>query len=396
VAASRAATFAENAVHSGLVTAKQVRACWRELSARGSEPGDKALAGRMVSQGLLTQYQAERLLAGRNTGFFLEKYKILDHIASGGMGEVYRAEHTMLGRVVALKVLPRKRAAKQTALERFQREGRALARLDHPNIVRTYDVGHERDLHFLIMEYVDGKPLWRLVRNQGRVPWRQTVDIITQVVRGLEHAWAQGIVHRDIKPGNVLVTADGQAKVLDMGLAHLFDEPEQQADSSSSVKRFAVGTGDYMAPEQVLGQDHVDHRTDIYSLGCMMYFMLSGGPPFEGGSTLEKLERHRNVRARPVQELTPDVPDRVAAILRRMMSKRPDHRYNEAKELLADLTGSVAVRVPEDDWLAHRREALKKRRQYVFVPWTWHLRWLAPTFVCVATLAAIVVLVVMG
>jgi len=390
VSGSRLKAFVEHAVKSRLVTVRQVRTCRTELPEGADE---RALARHMVGKKLLTKYQAQRLLAGQHRGFFLDKYRILDHIATGGMGQVYRAKHSLLGRIVALKVLPRQRAARADSLERFQREGRALARLDHPNIVRTYDIGHDRNVHFLIMEYVDGDSLWRLVHKRGRLGWRQVMDVAVHVVRGLEHAWSQGIIHRDIKPGNVVVAPDGQAKVLDMGVAHLLDEVADR-DESESKPRVAVGTGDYMAPEMARGADTVDYRADIYSLGCMMYFMLTGRTPFRGHTTMEKLRKHRTMKAPPIQDLAPEVPSRVAAIVRRLMSKRPDHRYASAAELLADLTGTGPIVLPEEQWLARRREAIRRARNYLVVPWWWHFRWIVPTLLCLAAILGILMVTV--
>ena len=386
--------FAGRALASGLLTAEQLQQSWRALRQElGTACDDRQFARYLVKQGLLTRYQAELLMAGRTEGFFLEKYKILDEIGSGGMGRVFKAQHTELGRLVALKVLPRVRASREGAVERFMREARASAQLDHPNIVRTYDVGEDHDVHFITMEYVEGATVFQTVKEHGLMDARAALEITAQVTRGLSHAWQRGIIHRDIKPGNVLLAKDGTAKVLDMGLAQYFDE--ETAGTTAERGRRAIGTGDYMSPEQARGVAEVDFRADIYCLGCTLYFMLARRPPFHGRTTREKLRKHRIVRPRPVQRYNPKVPDRVAAIVRRMMSKRPRERYNSAEELLADLAGRGPVRVPEDERIAQAMALKRRLTHYVLVPWYWHLRWIVPSLASLIFLVGIAVIVIL-
>jgi len=380
---------------SGLLTAEQLQQGWRACKTdSGREPNDTEFARHLVGQGLLTRYQAGLLLSGRTEGFFLEKYKILDQIGSGGMGRVFKAEHTTLGRIVALKVLPRPRASRPGAIERFKREARASAQLDHPHIVHTYDVGQDHQVHFITMEYVEGETVFQHVKAHGTLPSRRALQIAAQVAQGLSHAWARNIVHRDIKPGNVLLDTDGTAKILDMGLAQYFDEEMPQAVPSGKG-RVALGTGDYMSPEQARGLLEVDLRSDIYSLGCTLYFMLAGRPPFHGRTTREKLRKHRMFRPRPIEHFNPRVPERVTAICRRMMSKRLEDRYGSAEELLRDLTGRGPVSVPEDDRIAEAMAIKRRLTHYVLVSWHWHLRWLLPSLASLLCLAAIVVILVL-
>ncbi len=298
-----------------------------------SEPG--RLAGLMVRDGLLTQFQAEQILAGRYRGFHVGKYKVLERLGSGGMGTVYLAEHKFMRRRVALKVLPRSKASDPASLERFYREAKAVAALDHPNIVRAYDIDQDGDLHFLVMEFVDGANLHDLVKSKGPLDIPRAAHYITQAATGLQHAHLVGLVHRDIKPGNLLVDRSGTVKLLDMGLARFFNDEEESV--TKKYDENVLGTADYLAPEQALDSHSVDIRADIYSLGGTLYYLLTGKSPFADGTVAQKLIWHQTRRPKPVRELRADIPDSVVAILDKMLAKSPDERYQTPEEVLEAL-----------------------------------------------------------
>ncbi len=293
-------------------------------------------ATRLVEAGILTAFQARLILQGKYKGFKLGQYRLLDQIGAGGMGQVFLAEHVRLHRRVALKVLPRARAANPMDLERFYREARAVATLNHPNIVRAYDIDHFENLHFLVMEYLDGQTLLaRLAEAGGVLSVPEACGYAIQVAAGLQHAHEKRIVHRDIHPGNLLLDHDGVVKILDMGIARLFHD-----DADSLTEKYnpgmVMGTADYIAPEQAMGSSTLDHRADIYSLGATLYHLVTGRPPFEG-NTAAKLVAHQLHPVPPAHWVNPAVPEEVSAIIEAMMAKDPDERYQSAAEVIAAL-----------------------------------------------------------
>jgi serine/threonine-protein kinase len=293
-------------------------------------------ATRMVQDGILTQFQAKLILQGKYRGFRIGSYKILDQLGVGGMGQVFLAEHTTMRRKVALKVLPAKLSADRVAVERFIREARAVAALDHPNIVRAHDVGTERGTHFLVLEYVEGQNLENRLRDAGgRLPWGEAVGYVVQAAAGLQHAHEKGLVHRDIKPANILVDKEGVVKVLDMGLARFFTDENDKLTTNLDGGA-VMGTADYVAPEQLLNSSGTDHRADIYSLGTTLYHLVTGRTPFEG-TTTAKLVAHQLKTAEPAHEANPEIPEELSDIIGQMMAKDPDERYQLMAEVVRDL-----------------------------------------------------------
>jgi serine/threonine protein kinase len=289
-------------------------------------------AAGLVRDGLLTFFQAKQLKLGRYKRFTIgSKYKLLELIGAGGMGAVYLCEHMLMRRLVALKVLPVEKLEDPSNLERFHREARAVGALDHPNIVRAYDIDHHEKLHFLVMEYVDGNSLQEIVARQGAMDRVRAAHYIAQAAVGLQHAHALGMVHRDIKPANLLLERTGVIKLLDMGLARFFNKPTDSVTEKYDEKCI-LGTADYLAPEQARSNT-VDVRADIYSLGATLYFLLTGRTPFPDGSITAKLLGHQSREPEPVERFRPDVPPAMAAVLRRMMAKEPNHRYQEPIEV---------------------------------------------------------------
>src|SRR5215475_9455325 len=316
------AEFVELVRKSGVVDEKRLDAHLEKLRAASALPAEpNRLAGVLVRDGVLTHFQATQFLQGKWRRFTIGKYKVLEQLGSGGMGSVYLCEHMLMRRRVAVKVLPTAKAEDPAALERFYREARAVAALDHPNIVRAYDIDQAEKLHFLVMEYVDGSSLQEMVKKTGAMDITRACHYIRQAALGLQHAHeAANLVHRDIKPGNILVDRNGIVKVLDMGLARLFND-----DTDDLTKKYdenVLGTADYLAPEQALDSHNVDIRADIYSLGATFYFCLTGNTPFEG-TVAQKLIWHKTRPPRPVRSVRPDVPDDIAAIVEKMMSKDP-------------------------------------------------------------------------
>lgn len=303
----------------------------------------KELAQALVREGVLTGFQAEKLLSGKWRGFVIaQKYRLLERLGAGGMGAVYLAEHVHMGRRVALKVLPIAQAEDAASLGRFYREARAVARLDHPNIVRAHDIDKDGKLHFLVLEFVDGCNLHEFVKRNGTLPPQRAAHYIRQAALGLQHAHEAGLVHRDIKPGNLLLDRQGVVKLLDLGLARFFDD-DHGTFAKEHDHGYVIGTADYLAPEQTL-DSRVDIRADIYSLGGTLYYLLVGKSPFQEGSHAQKMIWHQVRQPKPIRSFRPDVPEELAAVVERMMEKEPERRHqapNEVAEALAPLIGSA-------------------------------------------------------
>jgi hypothetical protein len=276
----------------------------------------------------------------------LAGYEVLEEIGRGGMGIVYRARQRTSERIVALKVIRKERLASTDMLSRFRREALASARLQHPNIVEVYESVLEGDTHYLVMEHVSGITLQRLVEQSGPLPLGLACDFVRQAALGLEHAAAQRLVHRDVKPANLMVVSPGGlplppravVKILDMGVARLFQLSEQEASLTTLTRDGSViGTPDYIAPEQLEDPRGVDVRADLYSLGCTFYFLLTGQVPFPGGTLVQKLDRQRWHTPPGVNQLRQEVPPALAAVVRRLMAKHPDDRYQAPGDLAAAL-----------------------------------------------------------
>jgi serine/threonine protein kinase len=329
------ADFLELVRKSGVVDPHGLEASLDQLRAAKALPEEpKELARLLIRGRLLTVFQAGQLLQGKWRGFTLGKYQILERLGAGGMGIVYLAEHRFMRRRVAIKVLPTALAEQPWFLEHFYREAQAVAGLDHPNIVRAHDIDHEGRLHFLVMEYVDGSSLQQIVSNNGPMDFRRAAHYVRQAALGLQHAHERGLVHRDIKPGNLLLDRHGTIKILDLGLASCLSEikgvkvtARRNGERHRERDRRIVGTDDYLAPEQIVNSDDVDSRADIYSLGATFYFLLTGGPPFDEVSLPhQKLIWHLTRRPKPIRERRPDVPEALDAFITRMMAKNPWER----------------------------------------------------------------------
>jgi len=340
------ATFLELGVKSGLLDKCAIDAYWQQACSSGVVlETPRELADGLIHAGLLTNFQAEKLLAGRWRGFLISgKYRLLDRLGSGGMGQVYLCEHVMMSRRVALKVLPIPQAEDPASLARFYREAKAVARLDHPNIVRAHDIDREDKLHFLVLEFIDGCNLHDFVKRNGTLSPGRAAHYIRQAALGLEHAHHSGLVHRDIKPGNLLLDRQGVVKVLDMGLARFFDD-----DGGAFVKQYeegyVIGTADYLAPEQTV-DNRVDIRADIYSLGGTLYYLLTGKSPFQDGTVHQKMIWHQVRQPKPVSAVRSDVPPELLRVLDKMLAKEPARRHQTPQELADALSAFAPASLP--------------------------------------------------
>ncbi len=353
-------SFLRNLRQSGLLSKSDFRHALERLT---DIEKPRALARVLVDWGMLTKFQAELLLVGRAKGFFLGPYKIQDQLGQGGMGRVYKALHVTMNRLVALKVLAPHLVKTPKAQKLFQREVQAAAQLNHPNIVTAYDANEVKGRHYLAMEFVDGPNLEQLVREQGPLPVGMACEVIRQAANGMQHAHENDMIHRDLKPANLLMQPSKNlqsfvVKILDFGLARLNDLGAQENSGTIEVKENTVmGTPDFISPEQARNMHHADIRSDIYSLGCSFYFLLTGKVMFPGGTTMEKLLRHVNDKPQSIEEFRQDVPTEVLAILKQMTAKDPDQRYQIPEALAAALVPLSGACAPNWDNQARRAAA---------------------------------------
>lgn len=345
---------------SGLVTTEAMEYAIRVARHRLSQQGlpveaflpDRMLADILVEQGKLTAYQAKELLEGR-TKFRLGPYLVTDFIGQGGMGMVFKAVHEVMGRECAVKTLPAARATAETR-EHFAREIRMQAKLDCPYLVRAFDAGRDGNVHYLVTEYVPGMDLRRLVKSQGRLTLPQASRVIMQAALGLDYAHQKGLVHRDVKPGNILVTPEGDAKVSDVGLAGFAHDLMNDPRAGK-----IVGTTDYISPEQIRTPLEIQPASDIYSLGCTLYYAICGKVPFPGGDTASKLRRHVEETPWHPRQFAPEITEDFVDIIADMMDKDPRKRIASAAEVANRLepwasesmaVGSVAMM--RSPWMA--------------------------------------------
>jgi serine/threonine-protein kinase len=293
--------------------------------------GDEEIATQVES----TSARATAGAAPKQKISSLGGFRLLKKLGEGGMGAVYKAQDVSLDRVVAVKVLAKHLAANKSFVDRFKREAKAMAKLDHPNIVRCYQSGDDQGLHYLAIEFVDGGSMEDWVKKLGKLSVADALHVIIACASALEHAYADHkMIHRDIKPDNILLTAKGIVKVADMGLAKSLSD-----DMSLTQTGTGAGTPVYMAPEQFKDAKHVDNRSDIYALGCMLYKFLTGKAPFEGETYVELFSAKEKGKYPPARKLNPDVPDRLDLIIDKTLSAKPDLRYKTCAELIKDLEG---------------------------------------------------------
>ena len=321
---------------SGLLTEEHINRAWQALVQSQDlsleEVTDQQLSEQLVELGYVNRWQVEQLRQGR-TKFTLGPYNILDAIGQGGMGYVFKGEHILLGRIEAIKVLP-KQQTDDTSIANFRREIRAQAQLDHPNLVRLTYADTDGDTYFLVTEFVPGSDLRRLVRFHGPLTQAQAAVLISQTAEALDYVHHRGLIHRDVKPGNLLVTPEGRTKLTDLGLAYFSAD---HGKPSPNKPKHIVGTADFLAPEVIVSPGEVRPISDVYSLGCTLYYAVTGKVPFPGGDTADKLRRQLDEQPIPPQRLNTELEPEFLAVIDEMMQKRPKDRISTAAEALKRL-----------------------------------------------------------
>jgi serine/threonine protein kinase/CheY-like chemotaxis protein len=328
--------FLQNLRDGGLLRSEEVDKVLGTLP--GSADGE-AVADAFVTAGKLTSFQANAVRERRFDDLTIGHYRVLDRLGAGGMGTVYKALHPRMKRVVAIKVLSGAVGKSERHIQRFQREVEAVSRLSHPNIVMAHDADEGPAGPFLVMEFVDGRDLSSEVERGGPLAVADAVDCTLQAARALEYAHRQGIIHRDVKPANLLRDTAGTVKVADLGLARFNDSlPREPGDPSTLTQAGTImGTVDYMSPEQALGLAKIDQRTDVYSLGCTLYYLLCGKPPYQGPTVMATLLMHRDAAIPSLSSARPGVPPALDQLFRRMVAKSPDERFGSLAEVIPGL-----------------------------------------------------------
>jgi serine/threonine-protein kinase len=335
---------------SGVLSDRQ----FEEVSAKvasGEYPTEaRALAERLVAARILTKFQLDRLLENKTHGLVVGHYVILDRVGAGDRGRVFKAQHRLMDRLAAVKVIAPQIASRATSIPRFYREMRLMGRLDHPNVVRAFDADQVGDLLYIVMEYVAGRSLDHVLEDRGPLPAVEVLDYMAQAALGLGHAHECGIVHRDVKPHNLLLSDEGQIKLLDLGLSALMEA--DGAASFATAEGLIVGTLHYLSPEQAV-LTSVDGRSDLFSLGCTMYHLLSGRVPFPGGTLADCLALRITGSPAPITDFRPDVSPRLVHLLETLMARRPEDRFQTAAEaaralrnLANDESSAISARRP--------------------------------------------------
>ena len=326
-------TFMDRLKESHLLRPEQLDKIKRRPEASARDV--RGLANYLCHKGWLTAFQVQELAKKRGQRLVLGPYRLLDKIGEGGMGQVYKAQHDVMNRVVAFKVIADDHLRDPRRVQRFYQEIRLAAKLAHPNIVTAYDAGKVDNTHFFAMEYVEGTDLARLVREHGPLPVPQACDFIRQAARGLQHAHEQGMIHRDIKPSNLIVARGGRepvVKVLDMGLARL----QSFGDGEAEITRdgMVVGSPSYLAPEQGRDPHNIDSRADLYSLGCSLYYLLKARVPFNGSSPLEIMLKHQADPPPKLSDARSEAPPALDAVITKLLAKDPADRYQSARAVV--------------------------------------------------------------
>jgi serine/threonine-protein kinase len=341
--------FGAIAIKLGFTTLEKVDECLR-LQEKMKELGvaPKKLGEIMLAKGYVTDGQVKEIfkyqgMKGGHTS--IQGYKILTKIGQGAMGSIYKALQISMDRVVAIKCLASKYSQNDKFRERFLREARAVARLNHPNIIQGIDVGDSNGVHYFAMEYIDGPTVGELLKRGGALDEKRAINIVTQIARALQHAFNHGIIHRDIKPDNIMLTREGVAKLCDLGLAKL--QTKEDGDASGTRPGASMGTPYYIAPEQARGEQNVDTRADIYSLGASFYHMVAGEVPFVGQSAADVISKHLTEPVTPPRVKNPLVSGAVDWVIVKMMQKAREDRYQTPTELVRDLEAIAAGGAPE-------------------------------------------------
>lgn len=334
-------------VEKGLATSQEVQKCLEEQrkASEDSDPNERSLAQLLITHGVVTSRQIDRLrpeVEQQRAEQQIPGYQILARLGAGAMATVYKAKQLSLDRMVAIKVLPRKHTNNPQFVERFYAEGRAAAKLNHPNIVGALDVGKASEYHYFVMEYVEGHTVFDDITKKGPYTEEQALKVAIQVVRALEHAHAAGFIHRDVKPKNLMITPDGTAKLADMGLARAISDRE----AAEAEQGKAYGTPYYISPEQIRGEMNVDFRADIYSFGATLYHMVTGRVPFDGPNPSAVMHQHLKAELVPPDHLNPELTSGISEIIEVCMAKSRDRRYANTSDLLEDLRAVASGEPP--------------------------------------------------
>jgi eukaryotic-like serine/threonine-protein kinase len=337
-------------VDQGLATPEEVEHCIQQSKMMAEEKNQRSLLDLLVNNEYVTRRQMSRLreqVAAERSGQKIPGFKIINKLGAGAMATVYKAKQLSLDRLVAIKVLPRKFTSNTQFIERFYAEGRAAAQLNHPNIVQAYDVGKAGELYYFVMEFVDGTTVYDEITKKKRYGEAEAVDIAIQMAEALEHAHGRGIIHRDVKPKNIMMASGGGAKLADMGLARAVSDKEA-ADAEQGK---AFGTPYYISPEQIRGELTIGPPADIYSLGATMYHMLTGSVPFDGKNPSAVMHKHLKADLVPPDHVNPKLSAGISEVIEMMMAKNPKDRYQTCRDLIVDLRAVKEMKSPP---IAHK------------------------------------------
>ena len=328
-------TFLSQLSSSGIVPEEKLKVV---VSKKASFADGEALARDMIKSRLLTKYQAEQILGGKGKSLTMGKYQILEKIGAGGMGQVYKAFHSGTERIVAIKMILKKGKIDPEVVKRFEREVKAAAKLVHSNIITVFDADQADGRIFMVMEYIKGDDLGGILRKKGQLSVSEAVDYILQAARGLKYAHDQGVIHRDIKPGNILVDSSGNVKIVDMGLAKVESKEDDESISMLTAPAAIMGTVDFMSPEQGFSSKNVDARADIYSLGATLFFLLTQKVMFPGYSAFEKLLAHRESPIPSLSNFRVDITPDLEIAFMKMVAKKVEDRYASMAEVVSTLS----------------------------------------------------------
>jgi serine/threonine-protein kinase len=337
-------------VDVGLATPEEVQQCLEQARSLAQDSNNRSLANLLIENDYITKRQLERLrerVEAERSGQQIPGYKILGKLGAGAMATVFKARQLSLDRTVAIKVLPRKFSANMQFIERFYAEGRAAAQLNHPNIVQAYDVGQAGDYHYFVMEYVEGRTVYDDIVKHKRYSENEALDLVLQIAEALLHAHAKGLIHRDVKPKNIMINKEGVAKLADMGLARAISDKE----AAEAEQGKAFGTPYYISPEQIRGELTIGPPADIYSLGATLYHMVTGNVPFDGKNPSAVMHKHLKAELAAPDHVNPKLCTGISEVIEMMMAKNPKARYQNCKDLMVDLR---AVRKGELPPIAHK------------------------------------------
>jgi eukaryotic-like serine/threonine-protein kinase len=337
-------------VDNGLALPEEVQQCLEQAKVAREDKNQASLVQLLVSNEYITRRQVARLkqiLEAERSGQKIPGYKVLGKLGAGAMATVFKAKQLNLDRMVAIKVLPRKFAQNPQFIERFYQEGRAAAQLNHPNIVQAYDVGKSGEFHYFVMEFVDGRTVYDDIVKHKRCPEMEAIDIIIQVAEALQHAHERGLIHRDVKPKNIMITKEGVAKLADMGLARAVSDKEM----AEAEQGKAFGTPYYISPEQIRGELKIGPQSDIYSLGATLYHMVTGSVPFDGKNPSAVMHKHLKADLIAPDHVNPKLSAGISEVIEMMMAKDPKKRYASCKDLLVDLRAIREKKLPP---IAHK------------------------------------------